>query len=179
MAQGCSGRLAGFLADGAGFVRRSALFSAASRGGSSLIATIWLVAVSCAPHLTYAGAAQQLDNAITPERRALHRLTIASPPLHRQAQTAITRHRSRFWRITDRPANSLPRNTLCCARSGAHSKLSPVFRHPDFVFLPARRALRPGMLAGAGTLPVGVAEAAVLAKLVLSRRFGRTMKVSV
>ena len=31
-----------------------------------------------APHLAHAAAAQQLDKAITPERRALHRLTIRS-----------------------------------------------------------------------------------------------------
>ena len=31
-----------------------------------------------APHLTHAAATQQLDKAITPERRALHRLTIRS-----------------------------------------------------------------------------------------------------
>ena len=33
-----------------------------------------------APHLAHAAAAQQLDQAITPERGALHRLTIRSQP---------------------------------------------------------------------------------------------------
>src|ERR1700756_3916389 len=37
-----------------------------------------------APHLAHAAAAQQLDKATTPERRALHRLTIRSQPLHRR-----------------------------------------------------------------------------------------------
>jgi hypothetical protein len=40
--------------------------------------------------VAHAAAAQQLDKAITPERRALHRLTIRSQPLHRQAnQSAL------------------------------------------------------------------------------------------
>jgi hypothetical protein len=42
-----------------------------------------------APHLAHAAAAQQLDKAITPERRALHRLTIRSQPLHRQAKQLL------------------------------------------------------------------------------------------
>ena len=40
------------------------------------------VGVMGAPHLAHAAAAQQLDQAVTPERRALHRLTIRSQRLH-------------------------------------------------------------------------------------------------
>jgi hypothetical protein len=36
------------------------------------------------PDLAHAATAQQLDKAITPERRALHRLTIRSQPVHQQ-----------------------------------------------------------------------------------------------
>src|ERR1700676_4414280 len=39
------------------------------------------VGVMGPPHLAHAAATQQLDQAITPERRALHRLTIRSQPL--------------------------------------------------------------------------------------------------
>jgi hypothetical protein len=39
---------------------------------------------------THAATAQQPDKAITPERRALHRLTIRSQPLHRRASIATT-----------------------------------------------------------------------------------------
>ena len=52
-------------------------------GGSNLIATVRLVdGVVRTPHLAHAAAAQQLDQAITPERRALHRLTIRSQTRH-------------------------------------------------------------------------------------------------
>src|ERR1700722_5050824 len=43
------------------------------------------VGVTGAPHLAHAAAAQQLDQAITSERRLVHRLTIRSQPLHRWA----------------------------------------------------------------------------------------------
>jgi hypothetical protein len=46
------------------------------------------------PHLAHAAAAQQVDKAITPERRALHRLTIRSQPLHRRANLVKTPVRS-------------------------------------------------------------------------------------
>ena len=42
-----------------------------------------------APHLAHAAAAEQLDKAITPERRALHRLTIRSQPHHGRANQLL------------------------------------------------------------------------------------------
>jgi len=47
------------------------------------------VGVIRAPYLAHAATAQQLDKAITPERRALHRLTIRSQPLHRRANRLL------------------------------------------------------------------------------------------
>ena len=59
------------------------------------------------PHLAHAATAQQPDKAIPPERRALHRLTIRSQPLHRQAKRVqrLLRHALHYHRYKQAPIN--------------------------------------------------------------------------
>ena len=76
------------------------------------------VGVVRAPHLTHAAAAQQLDKAITPERRALHRLTIRSQTLHRQAfETPAGAMWSRPCSIGEVPRRLYGPNLRGCATS--------------------------------------------------------------
>ena len=71
-----------------------------------------------APHLAHAAAAQQLDKAITPERRALHRLTIRSQTLHRQAfETPAGAMWSRPCSIGEVPRRLYGPNLRACATS--------------------------------------------------------------